>query len=418
MYVMAKGLSEQGLSVTFIEDRKDQFPHSQPVWDDIDCFFKSGFNYQSINWDDFEKEYSWIQPDWYIKPINVVNGEKVIYSSCQISWPIKLIACKFLMHNKKSLSVFNEMRCCDFLIVCGVEAIIIALLSGKPYLIIPHGSDMRKAIGAEKDRLGIRAWIFDLLLAYAFKKAITIGSQIPDASAEVATKDYKRLKNLKVDRIPLPYQHKQREGPFNRKKKLLALFSEMGFKLPEAELYSFTPSRISFYWKGHDRLIDAIKEQKDSLKIHFIFLGWGDDYLEAMAYVDKCGLNNFITILPIFCSKKRLFRLFESVDFIIDEFNGSGSYGTSLSEAMSRGCPIVTWISDMYNQEGWEAPPVIQARTKNEIATTINQISSRQVDLDNLSIKTVDWFKRVHSNEAVASIFREKFDNHIQNFEI
>ncbi len=118
--------------------------------------------------------------------------------------------------------------------------------------------------------------------------------------------------------------------------------------------------------------------------------------------------------MPVFCSKKFLFRFFEAVDFIVDSLNGSGTYGTSLSEAMSCGCPVMTWISDIFDKPGWEAPPVIHAKTKEEIASALIRIGNGQIDLDVMSMKTVDWFGRVHSEKSVMNVFLEKFGKYFQ----
>ena len=413
MYVFAKSLVDTGFAVTFIQDRKDNFPHSQPVWEDVECFFRSGFDYQKIDWDAFEIDHNWVKPSWYFTPSTTTGGEREIFRKSPVFWPIKLAACRYLRKRQDSLAVFNKMRECDFLIVCGIDAITIAMLSGKPYMILPHGSDMRLAIGAETAGIGFNARIFEAIIVYSFKKAVCIGSSLPDASAEVSIREYKRLKNMAVDRVPLPYLPHERLSKAARTEKLKALFKELDIKLMDADIYCFTPSRINFHWKGHDRLFEAINENNENLKIHFIFLGWGDDYGKAMAYVDEYALHSCITVIPIFCSKKMLFRFFEAVDVIIDAFNGSGSYGAALSEAMSFGCPVVTWISEMFDKPGWEAPPVIQARSKEEISEVIVKVSKGEIDLDDWSIKTAAWFNRVHSNEAVKQVVNEKFGHYL-----
>ena len=194
-----------------------------------------------------------------------------------------------------------------------------------------------------------------------------------------------------------------------RRKKLNDIFRLFEISLPEAKYYAFSPSRINFHWKGHDRLLKVICDNKDKINIHFIFLGWGDDYLTAIKYIQDNSLEKLVTIIPVFLSKGFLYQFFEAVDFIVDEFNGSGSYGASLSEAMSRGCPMMTWISDMFDKPGWERPPVIQAQTNSEISTKLVEISRGDIDLDIVSEATVNWFKRVHDQEFVVSLIVEKF---------
>lgn len=409
MYVFAKSLAQKGIDIKFIEDRKDNFPHSQPVWEDVECYFESGFDYQSIDWDEFEREYGWKKPDWYYSPNETDGGSHQIFKKSPINFLEKLLATRFLRSRRDSLSVFNQMLLCDCLIVCGIEPALLARLSGKPYMLFPHGSDMRVAIGAQKKGVGVKGKIVEWLTVQSFRKAFCVGSPLPDASAEVPDSEYRRLKNLRIERVALPYASQNRLPRQERFQKLNDIFELFGISLPEAQHYAFSPSRINFHWKGHDKLLKVICEHRNKLNIHFIFLGWGDDYREALRYVHDNSLQSHVTIIPVFLSKGFLYKFFESVDFIVDQFNGSGSYGASLSEAMSRGCPIMTWISDMFDKPGWERPPVIQAQTNSEISAKLLEISSGDIDLDLVSEATVNWFKRVHDQEFVVSLIVEKF---------
>ncbi|OEU65037.1 MAG: hypothetical protein BA863_11550 [Desulfovibrio sp. S3730MH75] len=413
LYVFAKVFADAEIPVTFILDRKDNFPHSQPVWEDVDCCFRSGFDYQGIDWDAFEIEHGWQRPSWYFVPENTGNSAIEIFRKSSVNYLVRMVSSRFLRYRNDYASVFNKMLECDFLVVCGAEPAVLAMLSGKPYMIFPHGSDMRIAIGAESKGRGLRCWLLDWLISRSFKLANCVGSTLPDASAEVPLSAYKRLKDLRVDRVPLPYPIQPRLSKDVRHGKLRLIFSELNILLPSSELYAFAPSRINFHWKGHDRLLEAILENRSNVNCHFIFLGWGDDYLQAIDYVDRNSLQDKVSVVPVFCSKEYLFRFYESVDFIVDELNGSGSYGTSLSEAMSCGCPVMTWVSDMFDKPGWEAPPVIYAKTKKEIGSVLMELADGRIDLEEMSRQTTDWFSRVHGVSSVVDVFRAKFGKYL-----
>ena len=401
MYVFARGLSSGGVDVTFIRDRKDNFPHSQPVWNDIECYFQSGFSYKNIDWDHFEIENKWIKPNWYYEPYSCIDNMGRIFKESKEPFFVRYLASKIVAKNNESFSVFEKMLQCDKLIVCGTEASILAMLSGRPYIIFPHGSDIRVAVGAKSLGAGLKSKIIGWLVMLSFRKAITIGSTLPDGSAAIPKQQYRRLKNIHIDRMPLPYDLKERLSVLERRNKLKKLMSELNVSLPQADFYAFTPSRVSFQLKGHDRLLGAIKELKGTTdNIHFIFIGWGDDYQEVEQYISENGICDRVTLLPIFCSKLFLYRLFESVDFVVDSFGGTGTYGTSLSEAWSTSCPTVTWISDLFQNKGWEEPPVIPARSEEDISTALGLISSGVIDLDEVSEKVNAWFGRVHSNSS------------------
>ncbi len=413
LYVFAKVFAATGMPISFILDRKDNFPHSQPVWEDVNCCFPSGFDYRSIDWEQFEIDHGWKRPAWYFVPEKNNNCAAALVKKGSANILVRLASAWFFRHRIDYASVFAKMLECDFLIVCGAEPAVLAMLSGKPYMVFPHGSDMRIAIGAESKGPGFRGQLLDWLVSRSFRFASCIGSQLPDASAEVPSSAYKRLKDLRVERVTLPYPIRLRAVKDVRHSNLRQIFSELNLPLPSADYYAFVPSRISFHWKGHDRLLAAILENRNNVNCHFIFLGWGDDYLQAIDYIEQNSLQDKVSIISIFCSKEYLFRFYESVDFIIDELNGSGSYGTSLSEAMSCGCPVMTWISDMFDKPDWEAPPVIFARSKDEIGSALNQLADGRIDLDEMSRKTTDWFNRVHGIPSVVEVFRAKFGKYL-----
>jgi glycosyltransferase involved in cell wall biosynthesis len=413
MYVFAKALNCWGIPAILILDRKDNFPHSQPVWEDIDFFFKSGFDQSQIDWAKFEKECDWKEPEWFYHPEARPGGLKKILRLSPRNLFVRFTGARYLHTRKEGSAIFEKLLECDFLIVCGVLPAITAMLTGKPYIIFPHGTDMRIAVGVQSKGRGFKALLIDWLLTQSFKKAVLIGSPLPDGSAEVDAAEYKRLRNLSIERIPTPYIPKVRLDRASRRRLLALLFKNIDLHLPDADCYAFTPSRINFHWKGHDRLLAAISEYRENLTIHFIFIGWGDDYKEALAYIRKNHLEVHVTVIPAFFSKGLLFQFFEAIDFIIDEFNGSGSYGTALSEAMSRGCPVVTWISDMFDKPGWEKPPVIQARTKEELKHVIQGIATHEISLNEYSRKTAEWFQRTHSYDAVRAAFMSRLGRYM-----
>lgn len=407
MYVFAKDLAAQGQEVCFVEERAEGFPHSQPVWDDVDVCFEYGFDYAAINWDEFERAQGWEPPSWYFKPVAVKGGWRKILALSPASYLLRFVASRYFRSSAEAYSVFDKLKTCDFLVVCGVEAAIMAMLTGRPYMIFPHGSDMRLAVGVETKK-GIKGKLVEWLLVESFLRASFIGSSLPDASAEVERRRYRRLTNLVIERVPLPYMLRPRLSCEERRDSINELFTSLGRVLPPSKHYCFTPSRINFHWKGHDRLLRAIEKNRDILSIHFIFLGWGSDYLKAVEYIEQHRLSDMVTVLPLFLSKKLLMRFFVSVDFIVDSLNGSGGYGTSLSEAMSVGCPVVTWVSDMFDKPGWERPPVIQASSEEELGSVMRDISRGKIDLLLQSRTASDWFVRVHGSKNVLEVLKTK----------
>ncbi|MGD9685442.1 MAG: glycosyltransferase [Desulfobacter sp.] len=409
MYVFAKSLSKCGLDVTFIQDRNDNFPHGQPVWDDVRHFFTSGFNQYDIDWQNFEREVQWKAPEWYFVPNNVDNPFYLLVVKSKGNLLTRLFACKYLAKFKDSYSVLCKMQECELVIACGIKAAILSMISGVPYIIWPHGSDVRTAVGAEGISYNLPTIILRKLLYKSFIEAVCIGSTMPDAGIGLPLAKYPRFNKLKVERIPIPYLPKNRLPKGERIDKLNNLLGLFNIALPESKYYAFTPSRIHFFWKGHDKLYDAIRRM-DNKDIHFIFIGWGDDCQTMINRINADSANDVITVIPALLSKRLLYDFFESVDFIVDSFKAaSGGYGTSLSEAMSRACPVVSWTSGLFDSPGWDAPPFIQARSEDEILAVLNKISLGEINLDFYSKRVKDWFSKVHGDEAVATIIRDKY---------
>ncbi len=406
-YVAAKSFHKMGYKVYFIKDFSDLFPFSQPVWEDKEFtlpFEKTHpYEWSQDLWLEKEKELGWTAKDFVHSCYHEVEANEIKKRSFFEKIKNKFL---YLTSNRQRL-VLDKMRNTDFLIVCGIEASILALLSKKPYVIWPHGGDIRSA-----SNFSILTHIFSkklfsgpepLLLNKAYRNAKFIGSSDPDGGGGHLTKI-----KYKIDYFPLPMNLKFKKNNNKYKgNRLIKLFSKHNISIPKDKIYIFIPSRVDFFWKGTDLLIQAIKKSKPT-KIHFIFSGWGQDYQKAKSQLSKYD----VTFLPFTMSKKLLYKIYSNVSLVIDQFYFS--YGTSALEAMSVGTPVMMNIDNKaYLNKGWLPPPVINVKKIDQISLILKQIDKGSFPLKKYSERTIEWFKKTHCEDISVPRIMKKIESNI-----
>lgn len=409
MYVFAKALAESSHEVVFIRDRTDLYAMSQPLWQDC-RFVESVTGDRQWSWDEWaqrEASEGWQAPDWCVDPLADVPP---------IDRPMRWVLPtpgyfayrslrRLLIDNAYWARLVRWFRSCDVLIVCGVEGEQVACLSGVPYMIWPHGGDIRLAAGFPKteDRdattqNGHRS--LPHRLAFAFKKADWIGSHDPTGVGGTFCDTTAALAGKPLHHIPIPIPQRPRLDDADRREARRRLFSEFNLPTPQERLLALIPSRVDFSWKGHDKLLDAARNVSD---IHFVFAGWGNDYETAMTRVRDSALATHITFLPFSLSKPLLFEMYAASDLVIDQFQ-HGCYGTSAVEAMAGGIPVMMYIDGAsFSARGWEAPPVLNCKNPDEIEATLKGILDGGIDLKQAGRQAASWAHRVHSPDIVAA---------------
>jgi len=413
-YVAAKSCASLGHDVLFIRDIFDLYPFSQPVWEDLSFTLPYEKivlnNFTLSDWRLFEKEHNWIRPSWYIEPSDrfTLNNKDI---TLNLLSPLKAILLKlYIKKEPHRLHVIKLMKSCDTLFVCGIEAEILAWFSGVPYVIWPHGGDSRMAAGLTPPSTKnlhqlIRHFAQYFFLRKSFKDALWIGSHSPKGGGGHIGKVPFCQEYLP---IPLP-SYTNRKSIKDRHKDLIDTCKKVGIVLPKANFYIFVPSRLDFFWKGTDRLLNAINRLGHKLdgKIHFIFSGWGSNYQDAKMYVSPKNS----TFLPCAVSKPILFEFFNSVDIVIDQFI-LGCYGTAAAEAMSCATPVMMYIDNhSFNSLGWPAPPVLNAQTEDEIFLTLNELVEEKIDLNAISEQVSLWFSKTHDENVVIPKFIQDLNN-------
>ena len=407
MYVFSKALHAAGQDIVFVRDRFDTYPISQPVWEDAPFTILyedlDGSHFDANRWTSIERERHWKAPHWLCDPLQPRESYKSrIYGSATVK------AYAHLQRRRNGLwyRTFEAISQADATIVCGINGALLAEASGLPYILWPHGGDIMLAAGFDymPKPKGLRAKIRRMLLLRAlrntFVKANFVGSHCPSAGGgSFATLDY-FVKRIKFKKLPIPYDIVPRHPTARRRQVLERLLSELHVPMPAQPLCGLVPSRVDYYWKGHDLFLNALS-RRPNLDIHWLVSGWGVDNASARAYVKENKLEDSVTFLPFALSKPLLLRLMSASDLCVDQFY-HGSYGTAALEAMAHGTPVMMWIDDeAFEARGWKPPPVLNAQTTDDIVRTLDLISSREIDLEERGRAAADWISRNHAPDVV-----------------
>ena len=301
------------------------------------------------------------------------------------------------------------MRSCDVLLVSGVEGAVLANASGRPYVIWPFGGDLMVAAGQFRPKLfPLRPRLtHDMLrrqLVCAYENALCIGAHEPTALLTDFYGTEHFLRKYKVERIAIPIATRKRADRAARRQQMSRLLEDMGIRVPTRPCLGFVPSRVDYEWKGQDRLLRAfarLVRQGKAADVHLIFSGWGNDFDRAREFVREQGIGEQVTFLDYALSKPLLHQFFSGADFVVDQFI-VGMCGTSALEAMACGAPLITWINSSAERP-WGSPPVLQARTEEEIAVVLSDISEGRIDLDAAGARVQEWIARNYDPRTATS---------------
>lgn len=393
LYVVAKAINSlPGIECKFLRDRNDRFAFSQPSWEDCRATLTYGDVVQSSSWDwklwdCWESENKWLKPDWLID----------------------------LGHQAQKHQIVSMLGEADLLLVCGVSATISAYESRSPYLIMPHGGDIRLAAGLVKTKPTklmehITGHRQDRMLNEAYKNALAVVTHGPLCIGGPLAKGVHaveaRLPSVNFSRLAIPVRPRDRKNQSDRRGHFNQQLRHVGCGDVIEDFVLFVPSRIDYFWKGQDRLVKALEKTKRG-SFHVVFSGWGADYMDLKG---KCG-NISATFLPCALSKELLYSFYCSADIVVDQFI-LGDYGTAAQEAMSCGTPVLMWIDELeYLNDGRIPPPVLNASTQDEISGILDLISRGIVNYEDVGAKGKQWVLASHSPYTFANNIAD-FYNH------
>ncbi len=175
----------------------------------------------------------------------------------------------------------------------------------------------------------------------------------------------------------------------------------------------FCFSRHVWPEKGQDRLIRAfarfVKDNKDSL---LVFSERGEDLAKSKALIERVGIQEHVKWIPLM-SKPYLVEWINKATVVADQFT-LGSSGTAGLEAMACGKPLIIYLSKRHFDRLYpEFPPVLNARTDDEILQALNVCTDRKAR-EELGRKSREWVSKYHDAAVVAkqhlAIYKRMFD--------
>jgi glycosyltransferase involved in cell wall biosynthesis len=408
LYVFAKLAARAGWDVCFIRDRSDRFPFSQPSWEDVSATMRSEeiratASWSWTRWTEWEQQHGWAPPDWLVDPLEATGA------AARIRGRPPMLDRLLLKAAARRIPwwgpALEAMDTCDALVVCGGDGVLLALASGKPFMILPHGGEMRWAAGVEIPRVRhpVR-WLahraYGRLLAQGFRSAWCVGSHDPThGTGGMEGRGRDRAPRLGVREYvyaPFPLESAPPSAKAERRSRLGDLLGDLGLPVPQAEYVALIPSRIDFHWKGQEAFFRAMQRLPQPDALHVVATGWGGDLEKARSLLSP----DQMTLLPFALSKALLYRFYRAVDLVVDQFR-LAVYGTSASEAMSHGTPVMMWIDTaLFEEQGWEPPPVFNARTEDEIFAVLDRLVGGRIDLEARSREAHEWGQRTHAAPA------------------
>ena len=403
MYLLAKIFHKKGHDVVFIRNFEDSFVFSQPCWDDIEVTLPykqviSSATWSHSDWDSLEKEWGWKKPSFLCdlfdneistKPKTILDYRYLIYKFFEIK----------RKHWRKVRSVLSD---CDIILVSGVNPVIIASMTGKPYIFMPYGQDMRTAAGHHPPTgHGLKVNLFyrsqQVLLKSAVKRALWVATCDPTGGGCSINHDVKNKLKFKSKSFSFPFSCDFQYDKYAARHELISRFDLAGDIANSVIL--FIPSRIDFFWKKTDLFLNAVisicKDYPDN-PFYIIFSGWGEDRKNAIEIIRKNKCDRII-FLDYVLSKPLLYKMFKASDLVVDQFM-FGTYGSSAVESMSVGTPVMMHIdTGVFKKAGMEPPPVLNCKTQEGIEATLIDILNGKIDLKDMGKKALDWYCRVHA---------------------
>ena len=262
-----------------------------------------GSHFDANRWTSIERERHWQAPHWLYDPLQPKESYKLrIYGSATVK------AYAHLQRRRNGLwyRTFEAISQADAAIVCGVNGALLAGASGFPYILWPHGGDIRLAAGFNgmPQPKGLRAKARRMLLRRAlrntFADADFVGSHCPSLGGGSFATTERFIQRINFRKLPIPYDVVPRHSVAGRRRVLEKLFNEMHVPMPAQPLCGLVPSRVDYCWKGLDLFLNALSH-RPNLDIHWLVSGWGVDSRSARTYVREHKLEGSVTFLP-FCS--------------------------------------------------------------------------------------------------------------------
>lgn len=406
-YMVCKRMRELGVDGVYIRDHLDNYAISQPMWED----WRFRLSYQDVaasglwkadKWDEMARDLGWQQPHWIVDPVNLTESREI---DARLLRGIDMRQFELTPTDtfRKIVAYFQEF---DLIFTSASYAVVLAYLSGRPFVICPAGGEFLVATGQLPTTEASRGFYAEqgklVRAAFGKTRAILTNTQYFQHTSLTGGlfNLVRHFRPGKFQRVSMPFVPGEMLDAATRRTRLNALLQEMGSAPIPQRFSMFVPSRVDWQWKGQDRLMAAIDAEPSSSEFCFVFTGWGVD-LEALREWAK-GRDN-IRMLDAALSKPLLCEFYAASDIVFDQIT-LGHVGTAAREAACFGTPVIAHIAPppvWAKRQQRPELPVLEVETDADIATLMRHVADGTTDLETAGRAGIDWIREYSSPELM-----------------
>ena len=180
----------------------------------------------------------------------------------------------------------------------------------------------------------------------------------------------------------------------------------------QADLILLAPSRHNWDLKGNDLLLKAFARCTKAFpgKLLLILSEWGQEVTRSKELIEVLGIGDCIVWTPPL-NKMKLIDYYNAADVVLDQFM-IGTFGTVTPEAMACGKPVILHFDREVHEWCYgEMPPVVSARTENEIFSRLMELLGSSDRREAIGLASREWVTKYHGWELVADrqieVYRE-----------
>ncbi len=404
-YSFCKIACKNGVNASFFLDRKfaDNFITSLPQWEEVDFqgdempgtqdelphweppdFVRSAeWNMDHLNNFSLRFEYEKMQDFFKDTAVDLKHNDAFSYLSAYSVIP-----------HYELLRLYNTV---DILHVSGVH-IGVASFTNKPYVTFPFGGDLF-TLPFNNNEIG---W----MQARGFYKA---SGHIVSGNIFMKYIETLGIPKEKIDLIPFMIDTDIyapcRENP---------LRDELRSRYPGKVLF-LLGARQNWFWKGSDKLLNAIAKVKDKIEnAVFLTVWYGQDLKRSEELIKTLGIEDNICKIGIL-SRKTLRNYIDAVDVCIDQFT-HGGLGTFSLESMSCAKPLISYYTADSHFHFENDPPLLNAFSEDEISESLVYCVNNAEKLPGLGSDNRNWIKRYHGHEVLWPAYDDVYKKALMNY--
>ncbi|MDP9308727.1 MAG: glycosyltransferase family 4 protein [Actinomycetota bacterium] len=182
-----------------------------------------------------------------------------------------------------------------------------------------------------------------------------------------------------------------------------------------ADFVLLSPSRHDWDIKGSDRLLRAFAEfvRHDRPNAVLLLNEWGVEVDRSKTLIRELDVErNVRWLAPL--PKLRLIDAYRAADVVLDQFL-IGTFGAVAPEAMSCGRPVIMAFDAAHHAWCFPVlPPVIDARTPEEIHVALARLAGNTAERDRIGRAGRAWIEEHHNSRIVVERQLKIYENVLQ----